>query len=183
MTHDDVLWAEADTGVTCQWQLRWPGQLSVPGAATWPLLIMLAQLPVPPARARAKGPSQARQDNVPTLTNYFLASFNIFPVLNLSNMFLMENFPTLISWCKGCVWWWGPSDRTPVQELGAGTMWTRPAATLAFYWLAASLVICGSEEQSFYWTTWKLWLKHLSIEIWWIGNKYKRAIHFAIFPG
>ena len=99
MTHDDVLWVEADTGVTCQWQLRWPGQLSVPGAATWPLLIMLAQLPVPPARARAraKGPSQARQDTAPTLTNYFLASFNIFPVLNLSNMFLMENFPTLIS--------------------------------------------------------------------------------------
>ena len=65
---------------------------------------------------------------------------------------------------------------------GAGTMWTRPGATLAFYWLATaqpSPVICGSEQQSFYWTTWKLWLKHLSIEIWWIGNKIQKSDTFC----
>ena len=86
-THDDVLWAEADTGVTCQWQLRWRGQLSVcrghlaaannAGPAAWAT-----------SQSQSQGPLAARQDTVPnTLTNYLLASVNIFSGLSISYMF------------------------------------------------------------------------------------------------
>ena len=162
--------------------------LCVPGAAsvaTWPLLIMLAQLPVPPARARARDPSSLTRyssDFVKLFLNQHQSSFT---GLKLSFILLIENFPTMKSWwCKGCVWWWGPSDRTPVQGLAQCGPGQEPhLLSIDSPPAQPSPVICGSEQQSFYWTTWKLWLKHLSIEIWWIGNKIQRAIHFAIFSG
>ena len=74
--------------------------LCVPGAAsvaTWPLLIMLAQLPVPPARARARVPSSLTRysgDFVKLFLNQHQSSF---PGLKSSFILLIENFPTMKS--------------------------------------------------------------------------------------